>query len=291
MTMCARNESKTALMAISLGIVIAMPTTVCRAVEIEGFTEPHRSVDVASAEQGIVSDILVRVGDFVTAGQALATLDDQLHVIMLETAKARQHAQGRLQSASAELRMRQTRYQKLAELHQQGFGRKEEVNRAEADVEIAEAQLQTVRDDLADKHWQYQKIEAELKRRTVRSPLDGVVAAKLKEIGEFVAPNEPNVVTIVELDPLLAKFSMKQSLARHLHIGDEVLVTIEGMREPVPGVVDVVSPVIDAQSGTLKVKVRVANPEGLILSGQRCSIKISLSDEAGKQSDKMVFAQ
>ena len=100
----------------------------------------------------------------------------------------------------------------------------------------------------------------------------------MKEPGEYVAPNEPNVVTLVELDPLLAKFPMKRSLARHLRIGQSVNIRFEHGAK-VKGVVDVISPIVDAQSGTIKVKVRIKNPDGAMLSGERCSIDIPISDQ------------
>jgi RND family efflux transporter MFP subunit len=257
--------------------LFAQPS-LCSGIEIEGYTEPYRSVDVASPEQGIVTEVPVQVGDFVRKDQVVARLDDELHVILLEAARERKDSLGRRESAEAELRLRRTRHEKLVELRAGGFGRFEEVQRALADMEIAEAELKSVLDDLADKHWQYQKSNAELRRRVVLAPMDGVIVARLKEPGEFVAPNEPNVVTIVELDPLVARFSMKRSLARHLGVGEEVSVSVDGTGKVVTGIVDVVSPVIDAQSGTIKVKIRIDNPRRLIPSGERCTIDIRIND-------------
>lgn len=251
----------------------------CLGVEIEGFTEPFRTVNVASPEQGIVASVEVRVGDRVQQGQVVARLDDELHAIMLGTARERKDACGRLESAQAELRLREFRLKKLKELRESGFGRKEEVTRAIADFDVAQAELKAAREDAVDKQWQFKKIEAEWRRRVIRAPLSGVVVARLKEAGEYVAPNEPNLVTIAELDPLLSKFSMKRSLARHIHAGDEVKVHFESIGKMVTGLVDVVSPVVDAQSGTIQVKVRIENPHRLILSGERCSINVSVNGE------------
>ncbi len=290
--MNARRPTTSVAAGIAL-LALGAFANCCHAIEIDGFTEPNRSVDVASPEQGIVTEIAVRVGDLVSKGQIIARLDDELHAIMLETARRRKDARGRLESAEAEVRMKKTRWEKLSELRQQGFGRKEEVDRAAAEYEIAEAELKATREDLIDKKWQFEKINAELKRRSIRSPLDGVVAVQLKEVGEYVAPNEPNVMTIVELDPLLAKFSMKRSLARHLRIGDEVQVRLESRGFEVTGIIDTISPVIDAQSGTIKVKVRLENPDHAILSGERCQLSVPSSgrslEEAESEQKKVAF--
>lgn len=256
-------------------------TTNLNAIEVDGFTEPNRTVDVASHEQGIVTHIDVRVGDSVRQGQVIARLDDELHVILLETARERKDARGRLESAEAEMKMRKIRLAKLTELREQGFGRKEEVDRAVSEYEVAQAELKAVREDLVDKQWQFEKIQAEFKRRSIRAPLDGVVAVRLKEVGEYVAPNEPNVMTVVELNPLLAKFSMKREYSRQLRVGDQVKVRLEESQRDVIGTIDMVSPVIDAQSGTIKVKVRIENQDHAILSGERCFLILPMVKASG----------
>jgi RND family efflux transporter MFP subunit len=243
------------------------------ATDIQGFTEPYRSVNVASPEQGIVTKVLVRVGEKVTKDQPIAVLDDEIHQILFETARERKDARGKLESAEAELSMRLTRLEKLQELFLQGFGRREEVQRANADHEIAQAALKTAREDLVEDQWEFKKIEAELARRVIRAPIDGVVTARLKEPGEYVAPNEPNVIEMVEIDQLLAKFPMKPTMARTLRLSQQVNVRFEGGRT-VQGVIDEISPVVDAQSGTIKVKVRIDNRDNALLSGERCSISL-----------------
>ncbi len=249
-----------------------------KATEIEGYTEPNRSVNVAAHDQGVLVSLPVQIGEYVEAGQVVAQLDDVIHRLLMESAAERKDARGRLNSAEAELKLKTTRWEKLTELRESGFGRKEEVERARADMDIASAELQVVQEDLAEHAMQYEKLKAELERRVVQSPISGYVVARLKEPGEFVAPQEPNVLTIVELDPLLAKFSMRRSLAKQLSLGDSVTVKLGGHGKVVVGIVDQISPVVDAQSGTIKVKVRLDNGDGTILSGEQCTIDIPDSD-------------
>jgi multidrug efflux pump subunit AcrA (membrane-fusion protein) len=40
------------------------------------------------------------------------------------------------------------------------------------------------------------------------------------------------------------------------------------------GTVEFISPITDAESGTVLVKVRVANPHGRFRSGERCKIRV-----------------
>jgi RND family efflux transporter MFP subunit len=181
-------------------------------------------------------------------------------------------AEGRLEAARAELQLRQERLCALQELLPRGSARLEEVERARADVEIATAQLRAARDELSVKRLEYERVVQLWQRRTVRSPLTGVVAARFKEEGEFIGPNDPQLLTIMQLDPLLATFAVPSRQAREFCEGQSVQVRLPEAGEVVDGSVHHVAPVIDGRSGTMRVEVRVDNTEQRFLSGEACSL-------------------
>jgi len=76
----------------------------------------------------------------------------------------------------------------------------------------------------------------------VSSPIDGVVTRVYKDAGEFVSPNDPIIVKVVQLDPLLIVFSVPVAEARKLAAEATVKVRIESAEKPVEGVVEFVSP-------------------------------------------------
>ena len=133
-------------------------------------------------------------------------------------------------------------------------------------------------EDLLIKKLDYKKIEAQLERRILRAPIDGVIAKIQKEEGEYVAPHDPYVLTLVQLDPLLATFPLSNSQTAQLTIGTKVLLRPMDAGDPqkgesvlMEGRVDFIAPVTDAESGTVRVKVRTDNRGGKYRSGERCS--------------------
>ena len=244
------------------------------AVEVHGFLEPFRTVDVATAETGIVTNLNFRVGDKVSAGAVIATLDDDIHQLLVASAEAKMKAKGRLESAKAEMKLRRYRLEKLIQLIENGHGRREEVERATADMEIAKAQVLDAEDDLLFRTLEHRRLEVELERRQIRSPIDGYVAENLKEVGEFVAPNDPVLMTVVQLDPLLARFAMRRSQAQFLKVGQEVSLSVPHNSAELTGIVEEISPVIDAESGTVRIRVRLENPHDEFDSGQRCLLRL-----------------
>ena len=141
------------------------------------------------------------------------------------------------------------------------------------ELEIAEAQVKAAREDLLIRELEYCKIKVQLDRRTITSPIDGVVTFLHKDVGEFVAPNAPEIMTIVQLDPLLATFSILGPDAETLTLDQSIEIRFPVSKRVMEGQVTFISPVTDAESGMVRIKVRVANPDGKSRSGERCLIE------------------
>ena len=119
---------------------------------------------------------------------------------------------------------------------------------------------------------EYERAGAQLEQRRIVSPIAGIVTQIYKDEGEFVSPSDPVVVKIVQLDPLLVVFLVPVVEARELAAEASVKVRIDSAEQPVEGVVEFVSPTADAQSGTTRVRVRIANPGEKIPSGANCHL-------------------
>src|SRR5690349_6854524 len=91
------------VLAASLGMLSIVSAGAISASElVEGFTEPFRTVHVASAETGLLQSLLVKVGDHVARGQLVASLDDDLQRVQLAIAQQQLETRGRLKVAEAE---------------------------------------------------------------------------------------------------------------------------------------------------------------------------------------------
>jgi RND family efflux transporter MFP subunit len=205
----------------------------------------------------------------------LATLDNEVHETALAIARKSMEAQGGLNAALAEVQLRKDRLEKFEALRAKDHARQEEVDRARAELAMAEARLLAVREELQIKKLEYEKIKAQIERRTIRAPLDGVVTRLHKDEGEFVAANDPNVVTVVQLKQLLATFSVPAARARDMRVGEKVRLDFSEGQPTAEGAVEFIAPVIDAESGTVRVKVRLENSSGACRSGERCTLNLS----------------
>ncbi|MGD9128753.1 MAG: efflux RND transporter periplasmic adaptor subunit [Planctomycetia bacterium] len=248
-------------------------------VMVRGLTEPYRTIDVAANESGVIAQIHVHEGQSVHKGDRLATLDCQLLSRLSSIAKQGMEAKGRLQAAQAEMRLKEQRAKNFAAAFEAGHARPEEVRRAETDLAVARAQVLAAEEDLTLKKLEFEKVKTQIELRTVRAPVDGVVTEIHKEAGEFVAPNDPTVLTLVQLDPLLAVFSMTIEEVDRLHIGQKVQLRLPENPDPVDAKIEFISPVANPESGTLLVKARIDNANREYRSGTRCMLELSPGSE------------
>ena len=70
---------------------------------LEGFTEPYQTIAVAAAENGIVQEVRVELGQAVKKGEVLGTLDDDLLKATLEIGQLKANSTAAIDAAKAEL--------------------------------------------------------------------------------------------------------------------------------------------------------------------------------------------
>ena len=253
---------------------------------IEAFTEPYRDIAISASEMGTMEAVHVREGDTVKAGDLVAGLDDQVLQAALEVARAGMLAKGQLKSAAAEVSMRQTEHDKLMELRERNHASQREVDRVETELQIAQARVIAAQEDIRIKELEFKRIEAQMEQKRIRTPIDGVVTDVLKEVGEFVSPTDSVVVRVVQLDPLLIVFSvpleLRHKIKRDQHVG---LRLEDGTRSAgtrtAEGIVEYVSPTADQSNTSIRVKVRLPNPNGQFQAGERTVLSLDPLNSPG----------
>jgi len=268
------------LSAILLSVLLSAAPGLAR--RYEGFLEPNRKIDLTPPFRGILAKLYVREGDRVRPGMPVAEFDSRVLRAELKAARKVMGFHGKVDSAQALLDLREKHLQSLEALLKSGSARKREVERARTEVAMARAGLLMAREEKQLGRLEYEKILARIEERRIRSPIDGVVVRVYKRRAELVGgtPGDP-LLTIVQLDPLKAVFHLPPGDAAGLHAGQAVSLEASGRAAPLAGVVEFVSPVIEPDSGTVRVTIRVPNPKGAIQAGTRCVLDTGRSRTGG----------
>lgn len=254
----------------TIALLVCDPRDARAQLPVESFTEPYRRVDLAPAEPGTVATIQVREGDSVKKGQVLATLEHDLLLVARETALANIASDGRLNAVRAELKLRQDRRNRLESLHQRGYATAEEVATAQADLDVALANVQIAAEQQVLQSLELAKVDTMIERRKLRSPIDGYIVRVYREEGEYVSTSSPNVATIAQLDKLRATFSVSTSETRPMSVGQVVLIEFPDTQQKAKAVVESISPITDPESGTVRVRVVIDNPTSVYRCGRKC---------------------
>ncbi|MCC9599922.1 efflux RND transporter periplasmic adaptor subunit [Stieleria sp. JC731] len=244
------------------------------ATEIEGYAEPFRIIEVASDETGVIDEMLVNLGDQVRQGDPIMRLRSDMHEAQLAIAKQQMSVTGRKQATDAEVELTQLRLKKIRDLQSTGHARVAEVSRAENEYKVAVANQTSIKEELETRRLEHERLVSQLARRTLHAPCDGVVTEVHRELGEFVAPNQPQIITLVQIDRLLANFALMPSQVSTLSTHQPVRIRFNDSNSQIQGTVHFISPVINAESGTILVQVLIDNGNGRFRSGERCTIKL-----------------
>ncbi|MCA9059207.1 MAG: efflux RND transporter periplasmic adaptor subunit [Planctomycetaceae bacterium] len=258
-------------------------TTPAEARLIEAFTEPYRDIAIAASEMGTLDRVMIKEGDVVSEGDIIAGLDDAVLKASLDVARAGRDSQGPLRTATADLEMKRRELEKLQELRSRDHATQQEVDRVQAEVEIAQARVQSVREELEIKGLEFRRIEAQLEQRLVRSPIGGVISEVKRDAGEFVSPSEPTIARIVQLDPLLVVFSVPLDKRNRVAKDQTIEMRLGLTQERVEGHVEYVSPTADESNTSVRVKVRLANPNGQWHSGERAILVLGGAESSDSE--------
>ncbi|WP_376692699.1 efflux RND transporter periplasmic adaptor subunit [Wenzhouxiangella sp. EGI_FJ10409] len=189
---------------------------------------------------GRITAIEVEEGDRVAAGDVLARIDDER--LGLELARA-----------ESDLKRLRQDVNRQREMHERNMIATEAFERLAFELESQQAAV-----DLARLQLSYTAITA---------PIDGVVSERMIKVGNMVSTTEP-VFRVTTMDPLLATLHVPERELARLAPGQVSVLRADALPgERFAGVVDRISPVVDAASGTFRVTVELRDPSGRLRPG------------------------
>jgi len=226
---------------------------------------PNEDAKVSSLVPGRIAKILVAEGDHVSAGKVMAQIDPQ-------TLRDQMHqAEGAVEQAKANLQNAVANRDRNENLFQRGIAAGKEVEDARTQVSVnqgafnqAQAALSIARQQLA--------------RTEIRSPFDAIVVKRFTSVGEQVdgTAAQPvievaNVKTVELLGNVPAVYLAK------VHVGQKFTVSSESVAGVTfNAIVAAVSPAVDPASDVGLVRIRIANPQGLLRLGMFLAAQLPL---------------
>ena len=240
------------------------------------------SVIIRPQIDGILTDIRVKEGQTVNAGDLLATLDDRSIKASLDQARAQLgQNQAQLQVALVDLK----RYQLLSV--DNGVSR-QTLDQQQALVNQLKASAQGDQATIA-------AAQVQLSYTQIQSPVSGRVGIRAVDAGNFLRVSDAQgLFSVTQIDPIAVEFSLPQQQLPLLH---ELLMAEQPARVKAfignadnsatplgEGRLSLIDNQVSATTGTIKAKAQFDNPTQSLWPGQLVNVEI----QTGLQRDALV---
>lgn len=244
--------------------------------EYIGQTKGSREVEIRSRVGGIIEKRLYEEGAHVSAGKVLFQLDRKPYAAKLAVAEAE------LGRAQAQYRQAERDLNRLKPLAEDKLISRKALDDAQSAFELADADVQAAAATAREARLQFDYTR-------VTAPIAGVVGLAEKVEGAVVTAAEDRLTTLTDTDPMDVYFSMSENelLAQQTQLADGSLKTPAGsvlqvnVRLADGRVPDRIGRInfndarIDPSTGTLSMRARLQNADGLLKSGQFVRVIVS----------------
>ncbi|MDK2596193.1 efflux RND transporter periplasmic adaptor subunit [Pseudoalteromonas obscura] len=167
-------------------------------IKVVGQLQARKNMTISNEYPGQITYVGFNPGDTVEFEQVLLQLDTSIDEANLKAAKAR-------------VKLAKSTYARVVKLLKQKRISPDEVDKAEADVSIGEAEVQN--------------LQALIAKKTIRAPFAGQTGLDQYQIGQFLDVNSQITTMIGSDNAIWVDFHVPQTLAQP-HIGSQVSISL-----------------------------------------------------------------
>ncbi|MCV6621757.1 MAG: efflux RND transporter periplasmic adaptor subunit [Cellvibrionaceae bacterium] len=264
-------------MALSIHCLKAVAQFDLMEEEFDCMLEPSLISDIGSPVPGVLDKITVDRGQAVSKGQVIAKLESSVEkkAMQLKKFQANSKTSMSLHQLMSEFGHRTD--QRNSVLASTSAISEQDLDQIRTDSKIAQLRLKQEKENYQLAQLEYDQAKAIVDRKTVLSPIDGVVMERYKSVGEFVDENP--IVRVAQLNPLHVQAILPVELMGRLAIGQvaSVGLSVDDYQPNYEAQISLVDRVADAPSSTFSVRLSLQNDELTIPAGVRCRVKFSTS--------------
>lgn len=217
-----------------------------------GTVRANEQVELVSEIAGKVQSIHFQEGGQIEAGELLVELD------AAELRAGLDRARHRLELAAQ-------REERQAQLLSDGVISQQTYDFALSERKVLEAEQQL--------------IEAQLEKTEIRAPFSGIIGFRHISLGSYLTPQTP-IASLQDVDPVKVEFSVPEKYAARMRVGETVRFRVEGRDGPFSGEIYAIEPSVDAETRSLVLRARAANPRRQLLPGAFADVEITVREVA-----------
>jgi len=218
---------KTAISATEVSLV--SPSQGAVDLTTTGYVQPQTTSKVGARIAGRLTQVLVKEGDVVKAGQLLAQIDDADQQASIRAAQSRVAA-ARARAATARATLAETAQQakREHELLDRGASAKASVEDLDARAHSLQAQVAASDADVKASQAEVETLQINLGYAKILAPINGTIVTKPQEVGELVSPtNSAGVVEIADFAILVVETDVPEGRLAMIKPGSPCEIVLE----------------------------------------------------------------
>lgn len=208
------------------------------------------SVNVSTRMMGYITNMKAEVGQNVSAGQLLVSIN----ATDIQAKGGQANAQ--ISQAQANYNIAKKDYERFQNLYQSQSASQKELDDMRARYEIAQAGLQAAQQ-------MKNEVNAQYRYTNITAPISGTITAKYAEQGDMASPGMP-LLTIESPSSLQAQVLVSEQNIALISNGMPVEVTLKTLNKTVSGTVSEISKSAANSGGQYMVKINIHNGSGLL---------------------------
>jgi RND family efflux transporter MFP subunit len=280
---CGKEKKETAANnepAIAVKVNGISPDTNGEFVTASGKIEAENSANVSTRMMGYVTKVNVKVGQKVSAGQLLVSINNS----DLQARKAQVDAS--ILQATAGYNNAKKDYERFTTLFNQQSASQKELDDMTSRYEMAKAGLEGARQ-------MRNEVMAQFSYSNITAPFSGEVTNTFVKEGDMANPGMP-LVSIEGASHLQVTAMVSESDISFIKNGMSVKVLVKSLNQEVAGKVSEVSGSAKNTGGQYLVKINLTNPTKEVLSGMFANVQFPIANKpqtSTVSSDKVVVPE
>lgn len=259
---------------VDVPVVTAKVAAIESALEISGTLAPRSRVAVKPKLPGTLDRVLVDMGDAVSVGQTIATIDRREIDAQVDASIASVAvAKAALDTADAALANAVLEHDRAKNLFDRGALPRQRLDGAATAHRASVAQRELAVANLAQANATLRRAREVQNNSTVTSPVTGFIVERNYDAGAM--PGDKPIVVVADLREMKLEAGVSELEAGRLKVGMKAAVAVQAKPgQAFAGQLAAIAPEVDERNRHFKIDVRVPNDGRALLSGMYATARI-----------------
>ncbi|MTI48901.1 MAG: efflux RND transporter periplasmic adaptor subunit [Firmicutes bacterium] len=246
--------------------------TIFREVTISGQVHPNKDIMILPKTPGKVADIRVDLGDKVSKGQVLFTLDREDIQKQINQAEAALNAAKKSYAINEEqIENAKTNLERTQTLYEQGAVSKSQYEQAK--LAASDKPLEAAQAQIDQAQISYNQAKEALDNTVITAPMSGTVSSMNIDEGEFASNAQP-AMNIIDANKLYVQINVTEDIVSNIEEGQEVRISFDALSRDTVGTIDQIYPTADARTQLYPVKIYIDNEDNKVMPGMFAKVSL-----------------